>query len=77
MKKLSEDCYVIRNAKRHMSASSLKVVYYAFFTQLWAMKLYFWETPHRAPLFVESKKKQLELWKGAGIDFSSRNLFKK
>ena len=30
MKKLSKACYIIRNAKTYMSASSLKVIYYAF-----------------------------------------------
>jgi len=38
MKKLSKACYIIRNAKTYMSASSLKVVYYAFFSlgyELW------------------------------------------
>jgi len=35
MKKLSTACYIIRNAKKYMSASSLKMIYYAFFfTQL-------------------------------------------
>jgi len=31
MKKLSRACYMIRNAKTYMSASSLEVIYYAFF----------------------------------------------
>jgi len=34
MKKLSKACYIIRNAKTYMSASSLKMIYYAFFTRL-------------------------------------------
>jgi hypothetical protein len=34
MKKLSKTCYIIRNAKTYMSASSLNVMYYAFFTRL-------------------------------------------
>jgi len=34
MKKLSKARYIIRNAKTDMSLSSLKVIYYAFFTQL-------------------------------------------
>ena len=34
MKKLSKACYIIRNAKTYMSALSLKVIYYAFFTWL-------------------------------------------
>jgi len=32
MKKLSKACYIIRNAKTYMSVSSIKVIYYAFFT---------------------------------------------
>jgi len=31
MKKLSMARYIIRNAKTYMSASSLKMIYYAFF----------------------------------------------
>jgi len=38
MKKLSKACNIIRNAKTYMSVSSLKVIYYAFFTRLWAME---------------------------------------
>ena len=34
MKKLSKACYIIRNVKSYMSAFSLKVIYYAFFTRL-------------------------------------------
>jgi len=33
-KKLSTACYIIRNAKTYMPASSLKMIYYAFFTRL-------------------------------------------
>ena len=38
MKKLSKACYIIRSAKTYMSASSLKVIYYAFLSlsyELW------------------------------------------
>jgi hypothetical protein len=34
MKELSKTCYIKRNAKTYMSVSSLKVIYYVFFTQL-------------------------------------------
>jgi len=69
MKKLSKACYIIRNAKTYTSASSLKVIYYAFFTRLWAMELYFGETRRIAPRSLEYKKRQLELWKDVGIEF--------
>jgi hypothetical protein len=38
VKKLSTACYIIRNAKTYMSATSLKMIYYAFFPfvyELW------------------------------------------
>jgi len=38
VKKLSTTCYIIRNAKTNMSASSLKMIYYVFFLfgyELW------------------------------------------
>jgi hypothetical protein len=34
LKKISKACYIIRNAGTYISPSSLKVIYYAFFTQL-------------------------------------------
>jgi len=49
VKKLSKACSIIRNAKTYMSAPSLKMIYYAFFTQLWAMELYSGETRGMAP----------------------------
>jgi len=49
VKKLSKACYIIQNAKTYISAPSLKMIYYAFFTWLWAMELYFGETHGIAP----------------------------
>jgi len=63
----SKACYIIRNAKTYMSASSLKVVYCAFFHS--AMELYFGETHRITPLFLEYKIRQLELWKNVGTEF--------
>jgi hypothetical protein len=34
VKKLSMACYIIRSAKTYVSASTLKMIYYAFFVQL-------------------------------------------
>jgi len=34
VKNLSKACYIIRNAKTYISAQSLKMIYYAFITQL-------------------------------------------
>jgi hypothetical protein len=33
------------------------------------MELYFGETRHIVPSFLEYKKRQLELWKNVGIEF--------
>ena len=49
IKKLSTACYIIRNAKTYMSTLSLKVIYYAFFTRICAMELYFGETRRIVP----------------------------
>ena len=49
VKKLSNACNIIRNAKTYVSAPSLKIIYYAFFSRLWAMELYFEETCSIAP----------------------------
>jgi hypothetical protein len=76
MKKISKACYIIRNTKTYMSALSLKVIYYAFLTRLWAMELCSEETHCLAPSFLEYKKRQLELWTDVGI-VSRKNLFKK
>jgi len=42
VKKLSMACYIIRNAKRYMSASSLKMIYYAFFHSPMSYEIIFW-----------------------------------
>jgi hypothetical protein len=42
MKKLSKASYIFRNAKTCMSASSLKVIYYAFFHPIICYRIIFW-----------------------------------
>jgi len=42
VKKLSTACYIIRNAKTYMSASSLKMIYYAFFHSAMSYGVIFW-----------------------------------
>jgi hypothetical protein len=42
MKKLSMACYIIRNAKTYLSASSLKMIYHAFFHLTMSYGIIFW-----------------------------------
>jgi len=42
MKKLSTACYVIRDAKTYMSASSLKMIYHTFFHSAMSYGIIFW-----------------------------------
>ena len=78
MKKLIKACYIIRNAKTYISASSLKVIYYAFFTQLWAMELYvFWGNSSHSSIIFRMQKKAITIIEGCGNEVSCRNLFKK
>jgi hypothetical protein len=42
VKKLSMACYIIRNAKANLSASSLKMIYHAFFHLAMSYGIIFW-----------------------------------
>ena len=57
MKKLSKVCYIIRNAKTYMSASSLKVVYYAFFHSAVSYRIIFWRNSSHSPIIFRIQKK--------------------
>ena len=72
MKKLSTAFYIIRNAKTYMSASSLILIYYAFFNSAMSHGIifYFGGTCRIVPQFLACKKGQVELWKDVGIDFN-------
>jgi hypothetical protein len=70
MQKLSKACYIIRNAKTYMSASLLKVIYYAFFHSVMSYGIIFWrKSSHSSIIFRIQKKRQLELWKDVGIEY--------
>jgi hypothetical protein len=68
MKKLSKACYIIRNAKTYMSASSLKVIYYAFFHLVVSYEIILWGNSSHSSIIFRIKKK-IELWMGVGIEF--------
>jgi hypothetical protein len=78
MKKLSQAYYTIRNAKTYMSASSLKVIYYAFFSlgyELWNCILG-GNSSHISIIF-KIQEKAIRIMEGCGNRDSCRNLFKK
>jgi hypothetical protein len=68
-KKLSNACYIIRNTRRYMSASSLKMIYYAFFHLVMIYGIIFWGNLSHSSIIFRMKKRQLELWKDVGIEF--------
>jgi len=58
MKKLSTACYIIRNAKTYISASSLKMIYHAFFHSVMSYRIIFWgNSSHSSTIFNMQKKK--------------------
>ena len=69
MKKLSMACRIIRNAKTHVSASSLKVIYYAFFHSAMSYGIIFWGNLSHGFIIFRIQKRQLESWKDVGIEF--------
>jgi hypothetical protein len=77
MKKLSTACYIIRNAKTYMFASSLKVIYYAFFHSTMSYGIIFWGNSLHSPIiFRIQKKNATTITKGHGNRVSCRHLFK-
>jgi hypothetical protein len=69
VEKLSTACYIIRNAKTYMSASSLIMIYYTFFHSAMSYGIIFWgNSSHSSIIFRLQKKRQLESWKDVGIE---------
>jgi len=52
MKKSSMAYYIISNAKTYTSASSLKIIYHAFFHLAISYRIIFWETRRIVPQFL-------------------------
>jgi len=77
MKKLSKACYIIRNLKTYMSASSLKVIYYAFFHSVMNYGIIFWGILLRSSIIFRTQKKAIRIMEGCGNRILCRNLFKK
>jgi len=78
MKKLSKVCYIIRNAETHMSAPSLKVVYYAFFFHsVMSYGIIFWGISCHSSIIFRLQKMAIRIMGGCGNRVLCRNLFKK
>lgn len=60
-----------------MSASSIKLIYYAFFHSVMSYGIIFWgNSPHSSTIF-RLQKKAIRIMEGCGNRVSCRNLFKK
>jgi len=70
-------CYVIRNAKTYMFASSLKVIYYAFFHSVMSYGIIFWGNWSHSSIIFRVQGKAIRIMKGCGNRVSCRTLFKK
>jgi len=77
VKELSKACYIIRNAKAYMSASSLKVVYYAFFYLVMSYGIIFWGNSSHSSIIFRIQKKAIRIMEGCRNRVSCRNLFTK
>jgi hypothetical protein len=80
MKKLSMACYIIINTKIYMSASSLKMIYLAFFHSTMIYGIIFWGNDCVVPQILEhtqKKRKIIRIMEGCGKRVLCRNLFKK
>jgi len=77
MKKMSRACYIIRNAKTCMSASSLRMIYYVFFHSVMSYGIIFWGNSSHSSTIFKIQKKAIRIMEGCRNRVSCRNLFKK
>jgi hypothetical protein len=76
-KKLSKACYMLRNAKTCMSASSLMMIYYAFFHSIMSYGIIFWGNSLHSSSIFRIQKKAIRITAGCSNRVSCRDLFKK
>jgi len=77
MKKLSTACYIIRSAKTYTPASSLKVIYYAFFHSAMSYGNIFLGNSSHSSIIFRIQEKAIRIMEGCGNRVLCRNLFKK
>ena len=66
VKKLSTACYINRYAKTYMSASSLKMIYYALFHSAMSYGIIFWGNSSHSSIIFRSQKKAIRIMEGCG-----------
>jgi len=69
MKKLSTAFYIIRNAKTYMSASSLILIYYAFFNSAMSHGIIFWGNLSHSSTIFSMQKRASRIMEGCGNRF--------
>jgi hypothetical protein len=69
VKKLSIACYIHRNAKTYMTASSLKMIYYAFFHLAMSYGIIFWGNSSDSFIIFRITTKKIYIWKDVEIEF--------
>jgi len=77
MKRLSTACYMIRNAKTYMSASSLKIIYHPFSHSAMSYRIIFWGNLSHSSTIFSMQNKAIGIMERCGNRVSCRNLFKK
>jgi len=77
MKKLGTACYIIRNTKTYVSASSLEMIYHTFFHSAMSYRIIFWGNSLHSSTIFSIQKKAIRIMEGCGNRVSCRNLFKK
>jgi len=76
-KKLSMACCILRNAKTYLSASSLKMIFCAFFHLAMSYGIIFWGNSLHSYIIFRIQKKAIRIMEGCGNRVLCRNLFKK
>jgi hypothetical protein len=77
MKKISKACFIIRNAKTYMSASSLKMIYHAIFHAVMSYGIMFGGNSSHSTIIFRIQKKAIRIMEGCGYRVSCRDLLKK
>ena len=77
MKRLSKACYIIRNAQIYMSASSLKVISYAFFHSAMCYGIIFWGNLLHSTITFRIEENVIRIMEGCENRVLCRNLCKK
>ena len=70
-------CYIIQNSKTHISAPSLKIIYYVFFYSVMSYGIIFWGNSWHSSIIFRLQKKVIRIMGGCRNRVSCRSLFTK